>query len=244
MSRRCLAFAVMGLLLCGAEPKGRARVGEIIIVGNTYTIESVIRRQLPFKPGDVLDYTQLKTAERNLAKLGVFAVDAGRGIAPTVTVLDDAGRVKNILVRVREKEANDPPVSLDSASARDADRKEKQKLQGAWKAVSVKSSDGEKKLEASISGTVVRIGPDGSFTPAIATEEFGAGTLILDPTKAQKAFDLTHCECGFYLGIYEFKDETLRLCMNTCPDRNRRPVDFRLKDGEGLLLITLKRDKP
>jgi RNA polymerase sigma factor (sigma-70 family) len=81
-----------------------ARVGQIFIVGNTNVRQDVILRQLPLYPGGVLTYPQLKTAERNLERLGLFRVEPEKGIRPTVKVVDsdaDSG-FKDIVVTVEE----------------------------------------------------------------------------------------------------------------------------------------------
>jgi outer membrane protein assembly factor BamA len=90
----------------GAECTSRkiqtAKVGNVIIVGNERTRDEVIRKALPFYPGQLLRYPDLRTAERNLEKLGIFLVDKGKGIRPTVTVLESDGEFKDILVQVQE----------------------------------------------------------------------------------------------------------------------------------------------
>jgi hypothetical protein len=72
----------------------KARVGNIIIVGNTRTATSVILKKIPLLPGDALDYKALKTAEKNLAAFN-----------PTITVEESSGSgdFKDIRVTVREK---------------------------------------------------------------------------------------------------------------------------------------------
>jgi RNA polymerase sigma factor (sigma-70 family) len=70
-----------------------ARVGQIIVVGNTKTEQSVILEQLQLYPGQVLTPAELRAAERRLERL-----DA------TVSVIDSEGSdYKDILIRVREK---------------------------------------------------------------------------------------------------------------------------------------------
>jgi len=75
-----------------AEKKS-ARVGEIIIVGNTKTAASVLLKKIPLYPGAVLDHQALRTVEKNLA-----AFD------PTITVVENSDRpdFKDILVTVKE----------------------------------------------------------------------------------------------------------------------------------------------
>jgi uncharacterized protein (TIGR03067 family) len=90
----------------GVKNKAPARVGQIIIVGNEQTPDAVILRHLPFYPGAILDYRSLQDAEKKLAALGLFVVDAKKGIRPTVTVVDDAanaGPFKDIVVKVQEE---------------------------------------------------------------------------------------------------------------------------------------------
>ena len=73
------------------------------MLGNRWTKERVIRRQIPLEPGQVLSLPDLRLAEYNLAKLGIFEVDPLHGIRPTVTV-DPEGdsEFKNIIVQVQE----------------------------------------------------------------------------------------------------------------------------------------------
>jgi hypothetical protein len=97
------AHAAM-LRLQPLQPQGQGRVGQIIIIGNVRTSDAAILKQVPFVPGQALDLQALKTAEQNLVRLGVFQVDAKRGIRPTVTVLDQADDgFKDILITVQEK---------------------------------------------------------------------------------------------------------------------------------------------
>ncbi len=83
-----------------------AKVGQIWIVGNTRTRQNVILGALPstLAPGTDLRYTDLRKAEKNLERLGIFAIDRGKGIRPTVSVLDAEGEnpYKDILVQVEE----------------------------------------------------------------------------------------------------------------------------------------------
>jgi RNA polymerase sigma factor (sigma-70 family) len=71
-----------------------AKVGRIIIVGNTKTETSVILKMIPLSPGDVLDYQALRTAEKNLA-----------AFSPTITVEEssDSADFRDIRVTVKEK---------------------------------------------------------------------------------------------------------------------------------------------
>jgi outer membrane protein assembly complex protein YaeT len=83
-----------------------ARVGQVFIVGNDRTMQNVILRQLPLYPGQILTYPDLKQAEKNLARLGIFEMSPESGVRPAVTVLDNPldpdNPYKDILVTVQE----------------------------------------------------------------------------------------------------------------------------------------------
>lgn len=76
------------------EAEKTAKVGRIIIVGNTKTDDSVILKKIPLSPGAVLDPQALRTAEKNLAALN-----------PTITIVESNGSAdfKDIVVTVKEK---------------------------------------------------------------------------------------------------------------------------------------------
>jgi outer membrane protein insertion porin family len=80
------------------------KVGQIFIVGNTTTKQNVILRQVPLYPGQPLSYPNLKQAEANLARLGIFESNPAAGVRPTVNVLDPESDspYKDILINVQE----------------------------------------------------------------------------------------------------------------------------------------------
>jgi outer membrane protein assembly factor BamA len=81
----------------GAEP-ATPRIAQIFVCGNAVTPQSVILRQLPLYPGQVLSGVGVRAAEQRLKLLSVW------GIGATVTVLepDGASAYRDILVNVRE----------------------------------------------------------------------------------------------------------------------------------------------
>jgi RNA polymerase sigma factor (sigma-70 family) len=88
------------------EPaKPAARVGQVIIVGNTKTATDIIQRNISLFPGALLKYSDLKQAERNLRRLGIFEDDPASGVRPKVTVVEPEGpsEFKDILITVQEK---------------------------------------------------------------------------------------------------------------------------------------------
>jgi outer membrane protein assembly factor BamA len=99
----CLSFCVAGVARSAAPPR-QVYVGQIIVVGNERTSQSVILRQLPFNSASVLSYDALREAETNLARLGIFEVSDE--VRPTVRVLDNPNdpesEFKDVLVTVQE----------------------------------------------------------------------------------------------------------------------------------------------
>jgi outer membrane protein assembly complex protein YaeT len=93
-------------LVYQVEERPPARVGQIFIVGNDRTMQNVILRQLPLYPGQILTYPDLRIAERNLARLGIFDGGPDNSTRPTVTVLDNPldpdNPYKDLLVTVQE----------------------------------------------------------------------------------------------------------------------------------------------
>src|SRR5262249_45045982 len=79
---------------------------QIIIVGNDRTRQNVILRQVPLFPGQVLTYPDIKLAERNLARLGIFEASQDGAVRPTITVMDNPmmpdSPFKDILINVQE----------------------------------------------------------------------------------------------------------------------------------------------
>ncbi len=82
-----------------------ARVGRVIITGNTVTKDNVIRRQIPLLPGQILSFPDIAVGEQNLARLGLFQVDPAMGVRPTISVLDPESDspFKDLLVQVEEQ---------------------------------------------------------------------------------------------------------------------------------------------
>jgi outer membrane protein assembly factor BamA len=82
------------------------KVGTIYIIGNEFTRQPVILRQLPegLLPGQPLRFPELPVAERNLAGLGIFDTDPATGQGPSVEVIERQGdqEYKDLLVKVHE----------------------------------------------------------------------------------------------------------------------------------------------
>lgn len=79
------------------EEKPPARVGQIIIIGNEKTSDKAILEQVPFFPGQILNYPDLRIAEQNLSRL------KGLKSNPKVTVIEAHGEFRDIQITVEEK---------------------------------------------------------------------------------------------------------------------------------------------
>jgi hypothetical protein len=80
------------------------RVGQIFIIGNTVTLDSIILKQLPLYSGEEFTLSDLRSAERNLARLNLFEAEP----APLVRIMDREGdsEFKDIRVDVTERPFN------------------------------------------------------------------------------------------------------------------------------------------
>jgi outer membrane protein insertion porin family len=77
-----------------------ARVGDIVIVGNDVTRQSVILRSIELYPGQILSYPNMRMSENNLKRLGIFDPD----VPPRIYVEnpDDDNEFKKVIVDLRE----------------------------------------------------------------------------------------------------------------------------------------------
>ncbi len=88
------------------EEQPIARVGQVFVIGNERTRQEIILRQLGLYPGQILTYPDMRVAERNLARLGIFQITPDGAVKPTVTLLDNPSdpnsEYKDVLVTVQE----------------------------------------------------------------------------------------------------------------------------------------------
>ncbi|MFL5241128.1 MAG: TIGR03067 domain-containing protein [Gemmataceae bacterium] len=133
---------------------------------------------------------------------------------------------------------------LGADDPKDHVKKDKEKLQGAWKAVTVEA--GGKPLDE---GDLHRLIFSGDvFTIKKGEETMIKGKFTLDPSKKPKEIDMEFIETKrdnlrgkTALGIYEVDGDTLKWCWNK-PD-GKRPKEFSSEAADVHLLVTLKREK-
>lgn len=125
----------------------------------------------------------------------------------------------------------------------DVGKKELQKLQGTWVAVS-REENGQRVPPEELKHITVSFRGD-KFTVRRGDKVIQAGTQKLDPTKKPKTLDATATEGEdkgtTLLGIYELKGDTLRVCF--AAKGKSRPTEFKTKANSGRFLVVLKRQE-
>ncbi|MBI3785320.1 MAG: outer membrane protein assembly factor BamA [Deltaproteobacteria bacterium] len=81
-----------------AEPKEQQRVGRVVVQNSIDTKAEIIRRELPFKEGDILDPEALLRAQTNLFRLGLFRSVTVQPLAP-----NDPSETHDVAISVLEK---------------------------------------------------------------------------------------------------------------------------------------------
>jgi uncharacterized protein (TIGR03067 family) len=116
------------------------------------------------------------------------------------------------------------------------------KLQGTWAFVSVEM-DGKKTDPNLVKGSKIVIKGD-NFT-AISGGATYKGTFKVDVAKKPKTLDINFTEGpekgNTSLAIYELDGDTWKICLTI--SAKERPKDFATKEGSGVALESLKRQK-
>lgn len=132
---------------------------------------------------------------------------------------------------------------LLAADPKLAFEKEFQRMAGTWHFVSIKSDGKDMDEEAVKSARMTITGNRFFFRVG---KDSHAGTIDLDPTKKPKTIDVTFTsgvdKGKVSRGIYDLKDDTLKVCMGVAGAT--RPINFASRPGTGHVLEVMKRDKP
>jgi uncharacterized protein (TIGR03067 family) len=140
------------------------------------------------------------------------------------------------------------PLLLAAQGAEGESKKDMEKLQGTWKAVS-SETDGTKLEDDILKGYTLTVSKD-EFTAAIfmdlgggkVSQSVSKSTVSLDATKKPKAIDYEYNAGGkkvTSLGIYALEADTLKIC--TSRPGKERPTRFESKAGSGWSLTVYKR---
>lgn len=151
-------------------------------------------------------------------------------------------------ISAQEKKDKTDPEKKPEVDKKKAEtiKKEKQKLQGAWEVLDW-VNNGEPMPADQVKLMRVEFSGDNLFMSLPKTTGKREYTFTLDPTAKPKAIDTTPNVTKIKVkthtaGIYEFEDETLRLCLARFGS-GIRPKEFESKAGTGNVLITMKRAK-
>jgi outer membrane protein assembly factor BamA len=89
-----------------APPLPRFKVGQIFVVGNTRTKMNVILDQIDLFPGETIDSSDIRQAERNLERLRIFKNTPDGVVRSRIEVRDDPNNpiseYKDLIVSVEE----------------------------------------------------------------------------------------------------------------------------------------------
>jgi uncharacterized protein (TIGR03067 family) len=133
----------------------------------------------------------------------------------------------------------------DAGDSKDEEiKKDRKKYEGTWRVVALEV-DGNKAAEEDARKITVVNEADGKWAIEVEGKVVARGTSEIDPSKKPRAVTLTITEgqdAGkTVLGIYEFKDDTRKVCLAE-PGKDR-PTEFSTAAGGGHILAVLKRVK-
>lgn len=122
--------------------------------------------------------------------------------------------------------------------------KDLEPFQGTWSVVSLET-DGMAVPEEHTKGLTLEVKGNGRVLRQDG-EVKSEATFKVDAAKKPKAIDIEVTDgplAGRTIrGIYEFKDDTLKVCLAIGED-DKRPDDFTSKEGSGRQLQTFKKEK-
>lgn len=128
-----------------------------------------------------------------------------------------------------------------------ADSKEEQKkkelvrFEGTW-TVKAAEFDGKQRSANDLLGAVIYIQDNAMSCKGIQIGKGQRATFTIDPFQNPRAIDLVPSDGIVTKGIYQFGENTLKICFN--PRSTGRPTNFDSKAGSGLATMVLKREKP
>ena len=125
----------------------------------------------------------------------------------------------------------------------DANKKDLERLQGDWAAVSI-ISDGHKVPDDDVQ-SLFRTTKDDQYTVFLFRKVIGKGTIKIDATKKPKTVDFLPASAAAknqpMLGIYDFDGDAWKVCYAL--SGRERPKEFAAKEGSGHTLAVWEREK-
>jgi len=136
-----------------------------------------------------------------------------------------------------------PFVANSDESLEDAIEKDRQWIQGTWRAIEIEV-DGNKLDKDTAEAFTVFNRPNGAWVLFDKGKEIAKGTSTIDPTRKPKTLDFKASEDDenqLYLAIYEYGETTRKMCFSEPGDA--RPTDFTAPAGSKRILVTFERQK-
>ncbi len=126
-----------------------------------------------------------------------------------------------------------------TGAAKDAAiKKDKDGLQGTWTVLSITSDGKQMDVEKLVGARVIFQG-DKVTGKGIRLGKGNDTAYKIDPTVTPKTIDFVHDDGTVIPGIYDLKENKLKICNNG--PKSGRPKDFESKSNSGTVLITLYR---
>jgi uncharacterized protein (TIGR03067 family) len=133
--------------------------------------------------------------------------------------------------------------SQRNGAEKEAVKKERARMKGAWKVVSFEIDGNKPRTADDLKKLLVTIDAGGKITVRLDGKTIIESTNKIDPTKTPKTLDQTFTKGGggkgkTSLAIYELKGDTFKLCAAAPGDP--RPTEF---SSKGNTLVVYKRQK-
>lgn len=126
----------------------------------------------------------------------------------------------------------------------DAIKKDRKRIEGTWRVVSVEVNGNKADDQDAKKLTVVN-GSDGTWSLLSEGKEISKGSSTFNPSKKPKTLDFTPTEGEGkgkeHLGIYELGEKTRKMCF--APPGKERPTEFISTPGSEHILVTFEREK-
>jgi uncharacterized protein (TIGR03067 family) len=118
-------------------------------------------------------------------------------------------------------------------------KKEKARFKGSWKITRFEGPQGEKD---EVKGAEVVFDAEGGLELR-HNGETKKQTYKINPAVKPHEIEVVNENDKTMRGIYKLEKDTLKICLCVDPNRDKRPTEFTLKDGDPHVLVTLERAK-
>ena len=134
-------------------------------------------------------------------------------------------------------------IGFGAVQAGDA-ANDQEKLQGSWEAVEI-IKDGKAAPADLLKGVKITFAQDKMTLVGGKLFDRQEFRVKLDPAKKPKAIDLTSLDGAskgkVFVGIYQLRGDTVKLCVSNDPESKERPSEFAAKEGSKVGVSTFSR---